>query len=315
MPLPEARYTYKMTEQSGDCPEAPREAPETLSILSWNVENLARHVGADAPVPLEQVAERFGHPDVICLQEVRIRPQDLELVRAMQGALAGYSCSHALANDPMNVRFRGGRAYGVATYVKESPGARLGSTIATALDEDREGRLVVLELPRLRLALFDLYAVNGTSKPYYDHTLGRVHGDRHAFKRRFHEALMREATRRTERGLELILIGDWNISRTTQDTFPRLRTEEPHARARRHLNQELVPALDLVDAFRELHPSARRYTWFNRLAPPGTLDAARVDYALISRSLLPRVLDATIHDTPAERGRSDHAPLTLKLRR
>jgi len=69
----------------------------------------------------------------------------------------------------------------------------------------------------------------------------------------------------------------------------------------------VMPSLDLVDVYRELHPEARAYTWFARKR---TLDAARVDYFLISRSLLPRVVEAEILE---DRRGSDHAPITLRL--
>lgn len=283
-------------------------AAPPLTVLSWNVENLARYLGGAGPA-LPAIVARFGHPELVCLQEIRVRPADTELVRALEQALPGYTCAYALAHDPKNAAFRGGRTYGVATYIRDS----LDGVTSTTLDDDREGRLVVTELPAPRLAVFNLYAVNGTAKPYYDHALGRFEGDRHAFKRRFQDTLLQQGQRLLERGLSLVLIGDWNVSRTQKDIFPRLRTAPPHTLARRHVNDTLIPALDLVDAFRELHPDARRYTWFNRLAPPGTLDAARVDYALISRRLLPHVRAAEICDDVADRFGSDHAPLLLRL--
>jgi exodeoxyribonuclease-3 len=226
----------------------------------------------------------------------------------MMGAIPGYACVHSLCRDPKNVTFRGGRMYGVATWLR----APLEASRAYTFAWDLEGRVVVIELGGL--AIVNVYAVNGTSKPYWDHDLGRIDSDRHAFKRRWNARLFDECTKLRGRGLELVMIGDWNISRTKLDTFPRLRTEEPHALARRAFNEELMPPLDVVDVFRELHPAERKYTWFNRRSPPGRLDAARVDFALVSRSVLPRVDSAEILDAPAQRWLSDHAPLTLRLR-
>lgn len=128
-------------------------APRPLTVLSWNVENLARHLGGAGPA-LPAIVARFGHPELVCLQEIRVRPADTDLVRAMEGALPGYTCAYALAHAPKNAAFRGGRTYGVATYVKNS----LGRETSTALDRDREGRQVVSELPAHDLAVFNLYA-------------------------------------------------------------------------------------------------------------------------------------------------------------
>jgi exodeoxyribonuclease III len=277
-----------------------------VRLFSWNIENLPRFLAPPAGTPsLRQIVDAWGAPEIVCLQETRIRPRDGELVRAMERALPGYACHYALCDDPRNVTYRGGRAYGVATYVKR----RFAPSRGRTLPWDREGRVVVVELAKKKLAVVNVYAVNGTAKPYYDHELERMHGDRHAFKRRVNRLIMQEAQALAARKMRLVLVGDWNISRADIDTHPRLRTEEPHARARRELNDEIIAALDVVDAFRALHPTARKYTWFNKSAR--RLDAARVDYALVSRSLDVRVAD--IDETRAHRFGSDHAPLWIEL--
>jgi exodeoxyribonuclease-3 len=275
------------------------------TIFSWNIENLPRLL--DGAPALREIVEAWGGPQVVCLQEIRVRPKDAELVRAMEQALPGYACQYALCDDPRNVTYRGGRAYGVVTYVKKRFTAARGRTAAW----DREGRVVITEMPSQKLAVINLYAVNGTSKPYYDHELGRIEGDRHAWKRRVNRHIMGEAEALAARGMRLVLVGDWNISRTAIDTHPRLRTEEPHATARRELNELIIPRLGVVDAFRALHPAARKYTWFNKSAR--RLDAARVDYALVSESLMPAVREADIDEAREHRFGSDHAPLWLTL--
>jgi len=114
------------------------------------------------------------------------------------------------------------------------------------------------------------------------------------------------------RGLRLLLAGDWNVSRTRLDTTPRLRTEEPRATVRRRFNDEFIGELDLVDLFRDRHPQARAYTWFNRRARNGRLDAARVDVVLASRALADCVTATGIDETETARPGSDHAPLWVK---
>src|SRR6185312_5888545 len=238
-----------------------------MQIVSWNIENLSPWLGGD---DFARHVRALGDFDVVCLQEIRVRPRDGEAIEQLRRLLPGYACHYALCDDPRNVTYRGGRAYGVVTYVKR----RFARSRGRTLPWDREGRVVVVELAAKKLAVVNLYAVNGTSKPYYDHELGRVHGDRHAFKRRVNRLVAAEAEALAGRGFRLVLVGDWNISRAAIDTHPRLRTEEPHARARRELNDEIIPALDVVDAFRALQPTTKKYTWFNNHAR--RLDAARV---------------------------------------
>ncbi len=277
-----------------------------MIIVSWNVENISSWLGDPQKRALRQIVEGIGIPDVLMLQEVKVRPQDVSIVKQLTTLLPGYTCHTSLCRDSKNVTFRGGRAYGVATYIRDE------HTIdrAWSPEWDREGRVVVVEIGDL--AILNLYAVNGTNKRYWDHELGRYEGDRHAFKRRVQALLIEEGKKLEERKKQLVFGGDFNVTRTWFDTHPRLRTEEPHALARAHLNDVLIPSLDVVDVFRELYPDEPKYTWF--VPNARTLDAARVDYFLVSRSLLPRVEDAGIEEEHANRFGSDHAPLWLRLR-
>jgi exodeoxyribonuclease III len=167
-------------------------------------------------------------------------------VGAMASALPGYHAHYSLNRDPQNARFRGGRAYGVVTYWKES----LGPAIAAVPDWDREGRVVFSRFETFAIA--NVYAVNGTSRPYFDYALGRFAGGRHAFKRRFQRMVLEHAAKLSP----IILAGDWNVSQASIDTHPRLRTEEPHARARAEF-RDLVKSARLVDVYRHLHPKAK----------------------------------------------------------
>jgi len=276
-----------------------------MRIVSWNIESLPRWLDDDA---LSRQLPRLGDPDVLCLQEVRVRPRDDAVVAQMRDALPGYDCHFSLNRDPYNGRFRGGRTYGVATWLRVGLHA---SALRYAWDV--EGRVCVSGLPSQRLAIVNVYAVNGTARPHFDHDRGALHGDRHAFKQAFIARLGDEMRRLRAQGLRLLLIGDWNVSRTRLDTTPRLRTEEPHATARRRFNEEFVDGLGLVDVFRARHPEARAYTWFNRRARGGRLDAARVDFALVDPSIEAAVTDVGIDQDPDARTGSDHAPLWVTL--
>lgn len=277
-----------------------------MRIVSWNIENLAPWLDADA-AGLPALHARLGSPDVLCLQEVRIRPHDEARVARMHTALPGFACHASLNHDPHNGTFRGGRAYGVATWLHDG----LEAT-PMRFPWDTEGRIIVSGLPAPRMAVLNVYAVNGTRRPHWDTERGGLYGDRHQFKQRFIQRLGDEARALQAGGLDLLLIGDWNISRTRQDTTPRLRTEEPHGTARRRFNEEFVAGLGLTDAFRHLHPDARAYTWFHPRSRH-RLDAARVDFALLGGGLLPRLAGAGIEADPSMRPGSDHAPLWIEL--
>jgi exodeoxyribonuclease-3 len=262
-----------------------------MKVVSWNIENIVPRLAL-----LPDIVRELGAPDVLCLQELRVRQKDADTVAALENALPGYRCHYSLPRDVRNVTFRGGRMYGVATFVR-------GRWRGEVPDWDLEGRVVIVR--KRGLAIVNVYAVNGTAKPYVD-TSGRIASDRHELKRRF-QANVLDLGRELRRDGSVIMAGDWNVSRTREDTYPRLRTEEPHARARAELNARIV-AEGFVDIWRERHPHERAYTWFNRRARG--LDAARVDYILVSGELVSRVRSADILELLPW---SDHAPVRLEL--
>ena len=91
-----------------------------------------------------------------------------------------------------------------------------------------------------------------------------------------------------------------------------MRTEEPHALARKEFNESFIPNTGVVDIFRKLHPNQKSYSWFSRTKPDRS-DAARVDYALVDESLVDSVKRMEYLETPAWREDSDHCPLVLEL--
>lgn len=241
-----------------------------VRIVAWNCETLSKRMAQ-----LPAVVAALGEPDVLCLQEVRVHRDDARMLE-----LPGYRCFHSLTNA---------RKYGVATFVK-------GQASGAAPAWDDEGRVVVVK--RGDTAIVNVYAVNGTSRPHH------AGGDRHAFKREFQRRVFELGQ---ELGPRVVMAGDWNVSRTKLDTHPRLRTEEPHARARAELNA-LLDDTGFVDIWRARNPDANGYTWFNPRAR--YLDAARVDYVLVSAALVPHVRDATIGE---KQPWSDHRPVSVTL--
>jgi exodeoxyribonuclease-3 len=275
-----------------------------VRIVSWNIENLGPWLAGTRDFKGQW--RHLGEPDAFCLQEVRIRNSDADSINAMERLLPGFHCFHSLNRDLRNASFRGGRAYGVATYVRADIRA-----CQVAISWDLEGRICAQLLPSRRMALVNVYAVNGTSRLYWNHESGGLDGDRHVFKQAFIAGLARELAGARFKGMTLVLVGDWNVSRAPIDVTPRLRTEEPHATARRRFNDEFMTSLDLVDVFRERNPNARAYTWFNKRSRK--LDAARVDFALVSRGLVPRIDAETIFEDAALRPGSDHAPVAITI--
>ena len=90
---------------------------------------------------------------------------------------------------------------------------------------DVEGRVVLVR--KRRLTIVNVYAVNGTAKPWFDES-GRVAGDRHALKRRVQAKLM-DLGRDLRHHGGVVMAGDWNVPSAL-----RIRTlaSEPRSRTR-----------------------------------------------------------------------------------
>lgn len=172
----------------------------------------------------------------------------------------------------------GSGRFGVAVYISSRIS---GCTQYTAreVDWDAEGRIVIVHFPSLRLAVISVYALNGSEYPWRDPITGREEGTRSERKRNFNRLLAEEVKRMQaqypnpttrkpdveggddeKKSLDVVMVGDWNVSREARDCFPRLRTEEPHAYARKLFNEEFMPSLRVMDAFRELHGDKRSYS-------------------------------------------------------
>lgn len=100
----------------------------------------------------------------------------------------------------------------------------------------------------------------------------------------------------------MILMGDFNIiDRDHVPRYPSFRSWEYDALA-------AVRECGLVDAFTQLYPDSRAYSWFGR-----TGDGYRYDYGFLSRSLVSRLDDCEYVDAPREQGLSDHSGLLMTL--
>ena len=186
-----------------------------MKVISWNVENALRCLPALPTTSSTSRKSRSPVPSGASHQTGK----DGQAIGALTQGLPGYRCHYSLPRDPRNVTFRGGRMYGVATFVQgrwraEVPEWDLGgassSSAAETLPSSTSMRSTALPSP--------ISTVAGLS----------ITGDRHALKRRFQSRVM-DLGRELRKEGAVIMIGDWNVSRAAQDTYPRLRTEEPHA--------------------------------------------------------------------------------------
>jgi exonuclease III len=342
---------------SSNAPAAlpPLEA-NTLRIFSWNINGItpflqkpitsffqssksqASEKDAIPPASLRGFLHRHKWPAMLFLQEVKIASKDTKTQDAVKSAVNSrtpselgtadakgplYEAHFVLPDDPYNARgLRGsGKVYGVCSILRKDLSDKYDINIRT-VDWDREGRITVVEVKSKsdssKLAVFNIYAVNGTDNPYRDPATGAVKGTRHDRKLEVHRLLMQECKDLEKEGWDVLLGGDMNVALDARDGHPKLRTfPQQHDANRVDFHNKLLEGEDGaetgglkgVDVWRKMHGEERRYTYFSRGREWGT-SCDRVDYFIAGRSWEKGCIRACgIMDSEAERGPSDHVPI------
>jgi len=255
-----------------------------MKLTTWNVNGLRAALGKGLLAWVQDYA-----PDVLCLQEIKARPEQLEDSHLQQ-------LEEVFAQITWNPAARPGYS-GVVTLARTPPlETRLG---LGASEFDAEGRLIASRYPGF--LLFNIYFPNGR----HDHA-------RVPYKLDFYTRLLAQCDAMHAQGEQIILCGDFNTAHREID----LRHPKENQNTSGFLPEERVwidhfLAHGFVDIYRILYPERVQYTWWTyRLNARARNVGWRLDYFLVSQSLVSRAKDVIIH---AEVPGSDHCPVTLVL--
>ena len=249
-----------------------------VKLISWNVNGLRSVLRRNF---LEYLAAE--DPDVLCLQETRAEPNDVEQL-----------WSSAYTTYWNTARKRG--YSGTAIFTKRRP-MEIHCGIGVAA-HDLEGRVLTAEFETF-------YAVN-VYVPNSQRELTRL-----AYRQQWDRAFLRYL-KRLERRKPVIFCGDLNVAHTEIDLANPQSNVRNHGftREERAGFSAFVRA-GFVDTFREFEPRGGHYTWWSPMADSRARNVGwRIDYFLISKSLRPRLRRAFIR--PDIMG-SDHCPVGIEL--
>ncbi len=224
--------------------------------------------------------------EIVCLQEVKARP---EQVSPDGLRFNGYQAAWNPAERP---------GYsGVMSFYRNEP-----LEIRYNLQDERfdpEGRVIWMKYPEF--TLLNVYFPSGQRGQ-----------ERVGYKLAFYEKLLSQLAAAHSQGEKLIVCGDFNTAHQEIDLAnPKQNNKtsgflpEEREWVGRYLNA------GFRDVFRDLYPERRQYTWWS--LPTGARQRNvgwRLDYFLISDSLMSCVKDTIIHD---EITGSDHCPVSLIL--
>jgi len=253
-----------------------------MKIISWNVNGIRAVLKKSA---LDWAWAQ--KPDLLCLQEVKARPDQLTEAQA--------------ASLPMsylwNPAQRPGYS-GVATFHKKTP---LDFQLGLGEEKfDVEGRVVSTLHSDFRL--FNIYFPNGQRGQ-----------ERVGYKLDFYAHLLGNCNELHANGENLIITGDFNTAHMPID----LRNAKPNEKTSGFLPEErewVQKFLDhgFVDIYRKLYPERIQYTWWTNIGNARARGVGwRIDYFLVSEALVDRIKDVIIHENILG---SDHCPVELVLK-
>jgi exodeoxyribonuclease III len=257
-----------------------------MKIVTWNVNSLAVRL----PRVLEFLA--LHDPDIVCLQETKC-----EAVAFPAGELeaAGY---RAVAHSA-------GRWAGVAILARRDHSLELEAIgLAGELRAD-EARWVQARVDGLHVA--SAYVPNGRAldTPTFEEKLA------------FLDAMRARVGQLAQAGAQIVVTGDLNVTRDDRDVWdPGAFAGSTHVTpAERTRLEAILEAGGLVDAYREVHPDAAQFTWWDyRQGHFHRGMGLRIDYVLLSRELAAGLERCGIErDFRKGTKPSDHAPLVAVL--
>ena len=252
-----------------------------MKLVSWNVNGLR----AAWKKGLAEFAAA-ARPDVLCLQETKIQPD--QLTDEMR-ALLGYASHWSFAEK---------KGYsGVVTYTRPAPLAVATTGGTPALDA--EGRIVHTEFPDFHL--FNVYFPNGGMGP-----------ERLAHKLTFYDEFLALTERLRRAGKGIIVCGDVNTAHTEIDLARPKENEKTSGfmPVERQWVSTFI-AHGYHDTFRLFNTEPGSYTWWDLKSGARARNVGwRIDYFFVSDELRRRVRSAAI--LPHVQG-SDHCPITLTL--
>lgn len=261
-----------------------------MKIYSWNVNGIR---AVDKKGLFQPFLERHD-PDVLCLQETKAKPGQIELdvpdyfEYYYSAERPGYSGTAIFTKEePLDV------LYGLPEVITSK--YQLADTYG---DTTTEGRVLTIELPHTYIST--VYTPNAKDD------LSRI-----PMRLEWDPAYLEYMTELQKRK-PVIFCGDFNVAHTEDD----LARPKPNVGKKGFTSEErsgfdAMLEADFVDTFRLFTEGNGHYTWWSHFGNARERNVGwRIDYVMISKDLAPLVKSARIH---AEVLGSDHCPVSIDI--
>lgn len=251
-----------------------------MKLISWNVNGVRA-------VLKKGFAEWFAEekPDVLCLQETKAKPEQVEL----PFEFAGY---HQFWNSAVKPGYSG-----TLILTKEKP---LSVVNGIGIDEhDTEGRTITAEYPdHFLVTVYTPNSQNGLARLDY-----RLSWDRDFL------AYVKDL----EKTKPVIFCGDLNVAHQEIDLArPKANSKNPGFSPAERASFDHIVAADYTDTFRYFYPdTTEAYSWWSYRAGARVRNVGwRLDYFCVSNCLIDSLKKAWI--MPEVLG-SDHCPVAIEI--
>ncbi|MDD5338953.1 MAG: exodeoxyribonuclease III [Dehalococcoidales bacterium] len=253
-----------------------------LHLFSWNVNGIRA-------IKNKGFLEWFekASPDVLCLQETKARPEQLD---SDLKEIPGY-------NVYWNYPEKKGYA-GVAVYTREKPRDVRYDFGKNKLDT--EGRAIVVEYPAF--TLFNIYFPNGGAG-----------NKRVPYKMDFYDVFLKYTNALVKSGQKIVICGDVNTAHKEIDLArPKENVKNTGFLPEERAWMDKLVSHGYIDTFRYFHKEPGQYTYWDQKTGARARNVGwRIDYFFVSENLLTQVIDSYI--LPDVMG-SDHCPIGLTLK-
>ena len=249
-----------------------------MRLVSWNVNGLRSVLKKGFLQFLEEI-----QADVVCLQEVRALPEQVEL------QVDGY---RTLWNPAERKGYSG-------TLVLTRPEPQAVAPGLGTPEHDTEGRV-------LRVTYPDFHLVN-VYTPNAKRGLGRLD-----YRTRSWDPDFLAYLKLLERDRPVVFCGDLNVAHKEIDLAnPKGNVQNPGFTPEERAGFDRIADAGFVDTFREFTKEGGHYTWWSQMGNAREKNIGwRIDYFCISPALRPRLRASWIR--PDVFG-SDHCPIVLEL--
>lgn len=253
-----------------------------ISLFSWNVNGLRAVFKKGFAGWLDKAS-----PDILCLQETKARPEQVE---GELSTIGGYRHYFNSARKP---------GYsGVALFSKKEP----VSVELTFGDVRFDGEGRVLQADYGHFLLFNVYFPNG-----------KASDERLRYKMDFYGSFLERMRLLLKAGRKVVVCGDVNTAHREID----LARPQENSKVSGFLPRERewidrLLEVGFVDTFRMFEAGPGHYTWWDQISRARERNVGwRIDYFYVSRGLEKSVARAWI--MPEVLG-SDHCPIGLELK-